>query len=69
LETFLGIEFTGPCSKITRRKQTGWDVCLGDTVLSLEVQTHESSPLFTSSFIISLEESRLYGMLLLTKVT
>jgi hypothetical protein len=58
LEVTLGKEFTGSFSKITRRKQTGCDVWLGGTVLSLEVQTYESSLLFTSSFIISLEESR-----------
>jgi hypothetical protein len=38
LEVILGKEFTGPCSKITRRKQTGCDVWLGHTVLSLEAK-------------------------------
>jgi hypothetical protein len=36
LEVIIGKEFTGLCSKITRIKQTGCDVWLEGTVLSLE---------------------------------
>jgi hypothetical protein len=51
LEVTLGKEFTGSFSNITRRKQTGCDVWLGGTVLSLEAK--DMSEIFSSDHFLS----------------
>jgi hypothetical protein len=51
LEVILGKEFIGPCSKITGRKQSGWDVLLRHTVLSLEAKA--MSQVFSSNHFSS----------------